>query len=50
MSARDRLNLNMARTKAEYDARDKLPRASEKDQAVADAARRRQTNNHPGRG
>lgn len=50
MSAHDRVKLNMARTTEEARAKAKLPEADSKTQAVADAARARQTNNHPGRG
>lgn len=45
----DRVRLNIARTKDEQTRVAKLPKADKGSQAIADAARKRQTNNHPGR-
>jgi len=45
----DRVKLNIARTRDEKAKVDRLPKADKGSQAVADAARSRRTNNHPGR-
>lgn len=45
----DRVKLNIARTKDGQQRVARLPKADSGSQAIADAARNRQTNNHPGR-